>query len=102
MEKLQFLYQLKLIPSLLNEQNWTEKENAIVQHHFEVLQKLQQEGTLLLAGRTLNMDPTGFGLVILEVDSEEEAITLMKNDPAVKKGIMEATLFPYRVALIKD
>ena len=102
MKKLQFLYQLKLIPSLLNEQNWTEKENAIVQHHFEVLQKLQQEGTLLLAGRTLNMDPTGFGLVILEVDSEEEAITLMKNDPAVKEGIMEATLFPYRVALIKD
>ena len=102
MEKLQFLYQLKLIPSLLNEQNWTEKENAIVQHHFEVLQKLQQEGTLLLAGRTLNMDPTGFGLMILEVDSEEEAITLMKNDPAVKEGIMEATLFPYRVALIKD
>ena len=48
------------------------------------------------------MDPTGFGLVILEVDSEEEAITLMKNDPAVKEGIMEATLFPYRVALIKD
>jgi len=70
--------------------------------NFEVLQKLQQEGTLLLAGRTLNMDPTGFGLVILEVDSEEEAITLMKNDPAVKEGIMEATLFPYRVALIKD
>jgi len=28
----------------------------------------------------------------LEVDSEEEAITLMKNDPAVREGIMEATL----------
>ncbi|MFX3673612.1 MAG: YciI family protein [Paenisporosarcina sp.] len=102
MEKYQFLYQLKLIPTLLHEQNWTEKENEIVQHHFEVLQKLQQEGKLLLAGRTLNMDRTGFGIVILEVDSEEEAITLMKNDPAVSEGIMEATLFPYRVALIKE
>lgn len=100
MEKLQFLYQLKLIPSLLQEENWTEKENAIVQHHFEVLQNLQKEGTLLLAGRTLNMDSKGFGLVILEVNSEEEAIELMVNDPAVKEGIMEATLFPYRVALI--
>jgi len=44
MKKLQFLYQLKLIPSLLNEQNWTEKENAIVQHHFEVLQNFNKKG----------------------------------------------------------
>ena len=102
MEKLQFLYQLKLIPSLLDESNWTEKENKIVQHHFEELQDLQKAGKLILAGRTLNMDDNGFGIVILEVESEEEAQTLMENDPAVKEGIMEATLFPYRVALIKD
>ncbi|MFJ8066392.1 YciI family protein [Psychrobacillus sp. NPDC096426] len=99
MEKLQFLYQLKLIPSLLDQANWTDKENSIVQHHFEVLQKLQEEGKLLLAGRTLNLDP--MGIVILEVDTEEEAVELMNNDPAVKEGIMEAQLFPYRVALYK-
>jgi len=101
-DKKQFIYQLKLIPTLLEEDNWTEKENAIVQHHFEVLQSLQQEGKLILAGRTLNMDPSGFGIVILEVHSEEEARKLMENDPAVKAGIMEATLFPYRVALMKS
>ncbi|WP_342600616.1 YciI family protein [Psychrobacillus sp. FSL H8-0483] len=99
MEKLQFLYQLQLIPSLLDEDNWTSKENAIVQHHFEVLQKLQEEGKLILAGRTLNTDP--MGIVILEVNTEEEAMELMNNDPAVKEGIMEAQLFPYRVALYK-
>lgn len=99
MEKLQFLYQLKLIPSLVDDNNWTDKENAIVQHHFEVLQNLEKEGKLILAGRTLNTDP--LGLVILEVDSEEEAIELMNNDPAVKEGIMEAQLYPYRVALIR-
>jgi uncharacterized protein YciI len=99
MEKLQFLYQLKLIPSMLDQTTWTEKENAIVQHHFEVLQTLQEEGKLLLAGRTLNADP--MGIVILEVDTEEEAIELMNNDPAVKNGMMEAQLFPYRVALYK-
>ncbi|QFF98440.1 hypothetical protein PB01_06145 [Psychrobacillus glaciei] len=99
MKKLQFLYQLKLIPSMLDQSNWTEKENAIVQHHFEVLQNLQEEGKLLLAGRTLNTDP--MGIVILEVDTEKEAIELMNNDPAVKEGLMEAQLFPYRVALYK-
>ena len=91
MEKLQFLYQLKLIPSLLDQAIWTDKENSIVQHHFEVLQNLQEEGKLLLAGRTLNLDP--MGIVILEVDTEEEAVELMNNDPAVKEGIMEAQLF---------
>lgn len=99
MEKLQFLYQLKLIPSLLDQSSWTDKENSIVQRHFEVLQNLQEEGKLLLAGRTLNLDP--MGIVILEVDTEEEAVELMNNDPAVKEGIMEAQLFPYRVALYK-
>lgn len=102
MGKMQFLYQLKLIPSLLEESNWTDKENNIVQHHFEELQLLQKTEKLILAGRTLNMDSSGFGIVILEVDSEEEANTLMENDPAIKEGIMEAKLFPYRVALIKD
>ncbi|MEH7343194.1 YciI family protein [Bacillus sp. JJ1532] len=99
MEKLQFLYQLKLIPSLLDEDNWTDKENNIVQEHFEVLQSLEKEGKLILAGRTLDTDP--LGLVILEVDTEEEAIELMENDPAVKKGIMEAKLSPYRLAILR-
>ncbi|MEH7388863.1 YciI family protein [Bacillus sp. JJ1474] len=99
MEKLQFLYQLKLIPSLLDEDNWTDKENNIVQEHFEVLQNLEKEGKLILAGRTLDTDP--LGLVILEVDTEEEAIELMENDPAVKNGIMEAKLSPYRLAILR-
>lgn len=102
MERLQFLYQLKLIPSLLIEENWTERENGIVDRHFKALQKQQQAGTLILAGRTLNMDPNGFGIVILEVESEEEAQSFMENDPAVKEGIMEATLFPYKVALMRS
>lgn len=102
MEKKQFLYQLRLIPALWEETNWTEKENAIVQLHFDALKELQQQGTLILAGRTLKDDPTDFGIVILEVDSEEEAYELMESDPAVKEGIMEASLFPYRVALLKS
>lgn len=100
-EKKQFIYVLKLIPTLLNEDNWTEKDEEIVSTHFNVLQELQRRGKLILAGRTLNMDERTFGIVILEVDSEEEAQTIMKSDPAVSEGIMTAELFPYRVALIR-
>ena len=100
-EKKQFIYVLKLIPTLLNESNWTEKHEEIVSIHFSVLQELQRDGKLILAGRTLTMDEKTFGIVILEVESEEEAQSIMKNDPAVSEGIMTAELFPYRVALIK-
>ncbi len=100
-EKKQFIYVLKLIPHLLDESNWTEKEEKIVDRHFTKLQELLQEEKLILAGRTLNMDEKTFGIVILEVESEEEAHAMMINDPAVAEGIMTAELFPYRVALIK-
>jgi uncharacterized protein len=93
---------LKLIPRLLDQDAWTEEENNIVERHFIKLQGLLREGKLVLAGRTLNMDTKGCGIVILEAETEEEAKLLMENDPAVKEGIMTAELFPYRVALIRN
>lgn len=100
-EKKQFIYVLKLIPSLLNSNNWTEKEEKTVDRHFANLQKLLNEGKLILAGKTSGLDEKTFGIVILEVESEAEALTIMKNDPAVAEGIMQAELFPYRVALLR-
>lgn len=101
-ESKQYIYVLKLIPELLDEDNWTEKENEIVARHFKVLQSLQGDGKLILAGRTLDMDQNSFGIVILKANDNEEARTLMENDPAVKEGIMTAKLHPYRVALISE
>ena len=95
----QFIYVLKLKPGLLN--NFTDREEEIVDRHFNKLQELLKEGKLVLAGRTLNMDEKTFGIVIIDVPSEEEAKNIMENDPAVKEGVMTAELFPYRVALIK-
>ena len=100
-EKKQFIYVLKLKPFLLTESNWTKEEEAIVDNHFNVLKELQRDGKLILAGRTLNMDEKTFGIVILEVATEEEAKTIMGNDPAVSGGVMTAELFPYKVALIR-
>ena len=101
MEKSQFIYVLKLLPHLLDQTSWTEKERKIVQDHFVRLQALRDEGKVFLAGRTLNMDPTGFGIVILEVDSEAEARKLMEQDPTVREGMMTAQLFPYRIAVYR-
>ena len=99
--KQQFVIVLKLTPRLLEEKNWTEQDNQIVGRHFVKLQQLLKEGKLILAGRTLTMDPKQMGIIIVEVDSEEEARQVMENDDAVKEKIMTAELFPFKVALSK-
>lgn len=100
-ERKQFIYVLKLIPSLLKAEKWTEREEKIVNNHFNKLQGLLADGKLILAGKTADLDENTFGIVILEVESEEEALNIMKSDPAVAEGIMKAELFPYSVALIR-
>ena len=95
----QFAYTLKLRPDLLDEQNWTQQDETIVNDHFLRLQQDTVVKKVILAGRTLTSTPEGFGIVIFEADSEQTAREYMELDPAVKAGIMNAVLFPFRVAL---
>lgn len=100
-KKLQFVYTLKLIPRLLDEKNWAQSDNEAVSAHFKQLKTYLSEGKLVMAGRTLNSDASQFGIVVLEVNSEAEARTIMENDAAVKAGIMTAQLLPFYTALIR-
>jgi uncharacterized protein YciI len=95
--KQQFLYVLKLAPRLLVDSIWTDFDHAVVAEHFERLERLTEEGTVIQAGRTLSYDP--MGLVFFEAAGPDEARRLMEEDPAVKEGVMSAELHPYRVAL---
>jgi len=100
-KKKQFVYVLRLIPRLHDDNNWTEKDEDIVNRHFLRLKRYTEEGKVILAGRTLNEASNSFGLVIFEAESEEEAIEFMKGDPTVAEGIMTAQVFPYSVALMR-
>ena len=94
----EFLYRLQLTrPDMLTD-GGTHAENEIVQAHFAYLEALVAEGTLALAGRTLNPDSTAFGIALLNAD-EDTAQNIMENDPAVAEGVMRAELFPFRTAL---
>ena len=77
----------------------TDRESLVLAGHFSYLEKLVKEGKVHLAGRTLNSDERCFGVVIFSADSERTAFELMKNDPAVREGVMTAELFPFRIAL---
>ena len=74
------------------------QEKTIVDEHFDYLKKALVEGKLTLAGRCVNAE---FGIVIFRAKSEKEANEFMKNDPAVKAGVMTAEMHPFLIALIE-
>ena len=96
----QWIYVLKVTRfEMLTEP--TPEEEEIVSRHFAYLKDLTERGVMILVGRTQNSDESTFGIAIFEAEDEAAARTIMENDPAVVAGVMRATLYPYRVALMR-
>jgi len=76
----------------------TEAELALMAAHFDYLKSLHADGSVVLAGRT---DGAEFGLIVFEAEDEDAARGVMNADPSVANGVMDATLYPYRVALLR-
>jgi uncharacterized protein YciI len=96
----QFLYVLRLVPRLHEEEAWTDADHAAIGRHFAWLQAAAERGQLILAGRTAEPLDRTFGLVVFEAVGETAARSFLAADPAVAEGIMTAELHPYRVAML--
>ncbi len=83
-------------PAMVTEEP-TDEEARHLSDHFAYLQRLGEEGRVILAGRTTGDEV--FGLVIVAADDEAAAQAIVDDDPAVANGLMRATLYPYRVAV---
>jgi uncharacterized protein YciI len=77
----------------------TDEERAVWDRHFDRLQRLLAEGTLILAGPTLGRVNTG--IVVIEAQDEDAARTLMEEDPAISSGFARAELRPFRASLLR-
>ncbi len=77
----------------------TPQEQAVVAEHFAYLQDLTAKGVVIFVGRTLTTDENTMGLAVFRAESEEAARQIMNGDPAVKNGVMTATLYPFKVVL---
>ncbi len=77
----------------------TPEEQAIVSEHLAHLEALTEQGVMLLVGRTQDNSPRTFGIAIFQAASEEQAQAIVNSDPAVRKGVMRAELFSFRIAL---
>jgi len=79
-------------------QGTTDDEASILSDHFKYLESLTKQGVVLVFGHTQNNDASTFGIAIFRTESEDAARMIMNNDPAMKKGVMRAALFPNKVA----
>lgn len=78
-------------------ENMSERETIVMSEHFHYLQNLTQEGRVLLAGPVF--DPV-WGLIALEVESEEEARVIMDAEPSVTSGVHTYSLHPFKASLL--
>ena len=97
----QWIYVLKPTHLEMLTEGSTPEEDEIVERHFAYLGDLTEKGVMILVVRTQTADESTFGIAIFEADDEAAARTIMENDPAVKNGVMTATLYPYKVALMR-
>jgi uncharacterized protein YciI len=98
----QYIYTIVPARSEMLTDGPSDAEAVSLQGHVSYLQELTEKNIVLLAGRTQTTDETTFGLVIFLADSDEEANNIMHADPAVRDKVMNATLFPYRIAVVAD
>jgi uncharacterized protein YciI len=79
----------------------TPEEVDTVSRHFAYFKDLTEKGVMILMGRTQNNDESTFGIAVFEAEHEAAARRIMENDPAVVGGVMTATLYPYKIALMR-
>ena len=64
--------------------------------HFLNMTEMEKSGKLKIAGPFATKNELGYrGIFLLDVKTEEEAQTLLQNDPTIKNGIFEVEILPW-------
>jgi uncharacterized protein YciI len=95
-----YIYKIQPVRQEMASQGRTPEEDQIIGEHSSYLERLTQQGVVLLAGRTLTDDYAGFGIIIFRAESKQAAEKIFRNDPAVAQRVMRAELYPFRAGLV--
>lgn len=92
-----YIYILKLTPKFRSKESWTEKENTILEQHYQRLVKQKERGVVKFVGKTdLPIEnQANFGLVVFQAENDTMAELFMRSDAAVMKGLMTAECQPF-------
>lgn len=75
----------------------TPEERVVMGEHAAYTGRLFDQGKIVLGGAATD---GAIGIIVWRLASAEEAREIFENDPAVKAGIGEAELHPFRIGLI--
>jgi uncharacterized protein YciI len=77
----------------------TDAEKQVWGEHAQRLQRLLDEGVLVLAGPTLGRVNTG--VAVIEAPDEETARRIMTEDPTIASGMARGELRPFRASFLR-
>ena len=97
-----YIYRIQPVRPQMLSQGASDEEARVTAEHFAYLQRLLEEGTLMLAGRTLTSDYSSFGIAIFEARDDEHMRQLTAADPGVAQKLFRAEWYPFRIALPAD
>ncbi len=72
-----------------------EETQKLFEGHMANINKLAKEGKLVVAGPFMKNDRNYRGIYIFNVETIEEAKTLVATDPAIQAKLLEAELTPW-------
>jgi uncharacterized protein len=88
-------YVLVILKTGENTTATSEETNVAFRGHMENINRLVENGKLIVAGPLGKNDKTYRGIFILDVPTVEEADELVQTDPAVKAKLLDVELFPW-------
>jgi uncharacterized protein YciI len=88
-------YVLVILKTGENTTATSDETSAAFRGHMENINRLVEEGKLIVAGPLGKNDKTYRGIFILDVPTVEEAGKLGQTDPAVKAKLLDVELFPW-------
>jgi uncharacterized protein YciI len=77
----------------------TDDEKAVWNEHAQRLQRMLDEGVLIIAGPTLGRVNTG--VAVFEAPDEASALRIVQEDPAVTSGFARGELRPFRASFLR-
>ncbi|MBF4517970.1 hypothetical protein IRZ71_16505 [Flavobacterium sp. ANB] len=96
-------YVFCLLKSGTNTTASKEETKKLFEGHMANINKLAKEGKLVVAGPFMKNDRNYRGIYIFNVETVEEAKSLVATDPAIKANLLEAELTPwYATAALQE
>lgn len=95
-----FAYKLLLAPKYHDFAAWDASVQQTFTEHAAYLKEGVEKGHVLIVARADSQPKDNFGLVAFKAKNVQDATTFMNGDPAVKKGIMTASVYPFKLLMV--